>query len=190
MQDESSVEIAQCPHCSAAIMADHRFNRCQKCGKKLPPEIVALVDDYKTGLRTVSSSPAPSEAASTSVSMSAVSSHTGSMHISSLMRRYRDAYLVSTVTNGFGALIKGLGLVIGGLVVIVGLFLLGQGRAGDAAFAFGLIVVAIGVISALAFYIFGVLLSANAQVLKATLDGAVNTSPFLTNEHRAKIMSL
>lgn len=42
----------------------------------------------------------------------------------------------------------------------------------------------------LIFYVFGVLVSAQGQILKAMLDSAVNSSPFLNNEHRAKIMSL
>lgn len=40
------------------------------------------------------------------------------------------------------------------------------------------------------FYLFGVMVSAQGQIPKASLDGAVNSSRFLTNEHRAKIMSL
>lgn len=39
-------------------------------------------------------------------------------------------------------------------------------------------------------YIFGLLISARGQMLKAALDGSVNTSPFLTDEQRAKVMSL
>jgi hypothetical protein len=34
----------------------------------------------------------------------------------------------------------------------------------------------------LVFFIWGVLVSAQGQILKASLDGAVNGSPFLTNE--------
>lgn len=40
------------------------------------------------------------------------------------------------------------------------------------------------------FYLFGVIVSAQGQILKASLDGALNNSPFLTNDHRARIMSL
>jgi hypothetical protein len=39
-------------------------------------------------------------------------------------------------------------------------------------------------------YVLGILVSAQGQILKASLDNAVNGSPFLTNEHRAKVMSL
>jgi hypothetical protein len=40
------------------------------------------------------------------------------------------------------------------------------------------------------FFILGSLVSAQGQILKATLDGAVNTSPFLTDEQRAQMMRL
>ena len=36
----------------------------------------------------------------------------------------------------------------------------------------------------------GVLISAQGQMVMATLDMAVNSSPFLSNEDRAEIMSL
>jgi hypothetical protein len=39
-------------------------------------------------------------------------------------------------------------------------------------------------------FILGTLLAAQGQVLKATLDTAVNSSPFLSNDQRVEIMSL
>jgi hypothetical protein len=113
-----------------------------------------------------------------------------SNQISALVKRYKDAYLVAKVTDGFGAFIKVIGIVAAVLLLLVGLSLAGSGRAGDATFALGVVLITFGIIAGLWFYIVGVLVSANAQVLKAALDGAVNSSPFLTNEHRAKIMSL
>jgi len=40
------------------------------------------------------------------------------------------------------------------------------------------------------FYLLGVLISALGQILEASVDTAINTSPFLSNAHRAEIMSL
>jgi hypothetical protein len=113
-----------------------------------------------------------------------------SRQISSLIKRYKDAYIVATVTNGFGVIIKGTGAVIGGLLLLVGFFILSNGRLGDATFALGVVIIVAGIVSGIWFYIVGVLVSAQAQILRASLDGAVNNSPFLTNEHRATIMSL
>jgi hypothetical protein len=107
-----------------------------------------------------------------------------------LTSRYKDAYVVSSVTEGFGRLIKALGVLIAGVLVLVGFLLIGQGGLGEATFALGVVILIFGIVTGLSFYMWGVLVSANAQVLKASLDSAVNTSPFLSNEHRAEIMSL
>jgi hypothetical protein len=114
----------------------------------------------------------------------------GSSQVSAVTNRYRDAYLVARAVNGVGSLSKGFGMVIAGVMVLAGLMITGMSRGGDAAVAIGIMVVAIGVATGLWFYILGILVAAQGQILKASLDGAVNGSPFLTNEHRAKIMSL
>jgi hypothetical protein len=40
------------------------------------------------------------------------------------------------------------------------------------------------------FFVLGILVSAQGQILRATLDTAVNTSPFLTNEDKACVIDL
>jgi hypothetical protein len=102
------------------------------------------------------------------------------------MRRYRDAYLVAKVTDGFGGMIKGIGIVIAVLLALVSLMLMGK----DASFALGVVMLMSGIIAGVWIYIAGVLVSTQGQILKASLDGAVNSSPFLADEHKAKIMSL
>lgn len=113
-----------------------------------------------------------------------------STQVSALVRRYKDAYLVATVTNGFGKIIKGIGVVVALGLVFIGFMIMGNGRAGDATFAAGVVAIVFGVVTGLLFYVIGVLVSAQAQILMASLDNAVGNSPFLTNEYRAKIMSL
>jgi hypothetical protein len=118
-----------------------------------------------------------------------------SSRISALMKRYRDAYIVARVTNGFGGMIKTTGIVIVVLLVLIGFMIISSMRGPMdtasiievVAVVFGII---IGIITGAWFYIIGVLVSAQGQILKASLDSAVNSSPFLTNEHKAKIMSL
>jgi len=107
-----------------------------------------------------------------------------------LMRRYNDAYLVARAVDGVGGLSKGIGVAIAALLVLVGLMIVSNGRAGDATFAMGIVVIASGVATGAWFYVLGILVSAQGQILKASLDSAVNGSPFLANEHRARIMSL
>ncbi|MBV9928169.1 MAG: hypothetical protein JOZ96_24330 [Acidobacteria bacterium] len=111
-------------------------------------------------------------------------------YVSSLMNRYKDAYLVAGVTVRFGGVIKLLGIGIGVLFALIGFVSIVSGRAGDATFAMGFISIVFGIFAGALFYIVGVLVSAQGQILKASLDGAVNSSPFLADEHRARIMSL
>jgi hypothetical protein len=40
------------------------------------------------------------------------------------------------------------------------------------------------------FFFWGILVAAQGEILNATLDTAVNSSPFLSNEQRGRIMSL
>lgn len=113
-----------------------------------------------------------------------------SRQVSAITTRYNDGYLVAVTTNGIGEIIKGIGVVLAVLSILTGLALALNGRAGDATFALGLALMISGAVSGLWFYIAGILVSAQGQLLKASLDSAVNSSPFLTNEHRAQIMSL
>jgi hypothetical protein len=110
-----------------------------------------------------------------------------SNQITALTKRYKDAYLVARSTNGFGILIKIIAIICGALLVVVGAVLFNDGRGTE---ALGVAAIAIGVVVGVLFYLLGILVSAQGQILKASLDAAVNTSPFLTNTERATIMSL
>ena len=94
--------------------------------------------------------------------------------------------LVGRAIDGIGGFVKGAGLVLGVLVAF-----------GTAAAASRMlrpagvgVALLIGVIVACPLYVLGVLVSASGQMLKASLDAAVHTSPFLTNEQRMDVMSL
>jgi len=103
-----------------------------------------------------------------------------------LMTRYTDAYRVARTITGVGDAIKVIAAVVGAIVFLIGL-VGGQSINSVMPFAGGLI---IGVIVAGAGFILGTLVSAQGQVLKATLDTAVYSCPFLVNEQRAEIMHL
>lgn len=103
--------------------------------------------------------------------------------ITALKNRYNDAYFVAKTIVMFGKTIKTIGIVIGA-VIFVGLFFFAP--LGIALFIGGPSALFLGLVS----YVLGVLVSAQGQILTASLDGAVNCSPFLTNEHRSEIMSL
>jgi uncharacterized membrane protein len=53
------------------------------------------------------------------------------------VKRYKNAYVVARVTNGFGETIKATGIIIAILLLIVGVMFLSNGHAGDATFALG-----------------------------------------------------
>lgn len=99
--------------------------------------------------------------------------------------RYQDGYLVARTTNGIGAVVKTLSIVLG---VSIGLVALLVGANTNALFVLvGLVLAAmVGV----PLYVLGVLLAAQGQVLKAGLDAAVHTSSFLSEEEKARAMSL
>jgi hypothetical protein len=103
-----------------------------------------------------------------------------------MMSRYTDAYRVARVVVGIGEAVKIISLVIGGILLLIGV-----AGSESALGGFSLLVgVVLAVIVGGGGFALGTLLAAHGQVLKATLDTAVNTSPFLTNQQRAEIMSL
>jgi hypothetical protein len=110
-----------------------------------------------------------------------------------VVTRYRDSYLVARATDGFGRLIKGIGIAASILSIACGVVFMAETkdpRSGDTTFTAGAGMIAFGVFGGALFYLPEVLVSAEGQILKASLDGAVNGSPFLTDEQKATVMSL
>lgn len=101
-----------------------------------------------------------------------------------IAERYTDAYLVAGSTVMVGRIIKIVGLILGGLIVVVSIGILSEMKGGV------LGAVLAGALLWFGFYFVGVLVSAQGQILQAALDGAVNTSPLIDNPRRIKIMSL
>jgi hypothetical protein len=114
-----------------------------------------------------------------------------------ITKRYADAYKVAKTVVGIGTLIKIIGAVAGGLIALVSMGLggviaqaaFGGGNAGAGVVFFVMGLFYGGLVFAL-FYICGVILSAQGQILQAGLDTAVNTSPFVNDHQKARIMSL
>ncbi len=106
---------------------------------------------------------------------------------SSVMKRYSDAYLVARATTSIGVAVKTVGIGLGLLIVIAAVIFGSQATNTIQAFIGGFI---LGAVAAIPIYVLGVLVSAHGEVLKATLDSAVHSSPFLKKEDMAKVMSL
>jgi hypothetical protein len=102
-------------------------------------------------------------------------------------RRYQDAYLVARTTTGIGGAVKIIGIVLGVLILLAVVIIGSQTDKVLQSFGAGLLV---GAVVAVPLYVLGVLVSAAGQALKATLDTAVHSSPFLKKEDVAKVMSL
>lgn len=101
-----------------------------------------------------------------------------------VIRRYSDAYLTARVIVGLGKFVKGTA-VFCFIIGVVVLFIAMVSRE-DAAWVAG--PVAAGV--AIPLYVLGVIVSAQGQILRASLDTAVHSSPYLTDAERLQVMSL
>lgn len=100
-----------------------------------------------------------------------------------LVHRYRDGYLVARATIAFATLIKGLGWIVA-IITWIAAIGIGANQYGSA--KAGVIFTGLmwGVIQLVVFHFLGVLLAAIGQVLRATLDTAVHSSPFLTDSEK------
>ncbi|MGH9872684.1 MAG: hypothetical protein ACRD9S_09475 [Pyrinomonadaceae bacterium] len=161
-------------------------NHCWHCATSkdgCPPEEVEVFERVEKASQSL-----PSLVSQQAVQPSLTPSSDGA-EVKALMKRYWDAYVTARVSDGYGDIIKIIGVVLAVLIALVTLLVASQisGGASFIAMVIGLLFAAfVGV----QFYLLGVLVSAQGQILKASLDCAVNSSPFLNNEHRAKIMSL
>lgn len=112
---------------------------------------------------------------------------------STVVNRYRDAYRVGAALVGLGNAIKAVGAILGGIILLSSLIagnsslIAENGQFRGAAVVMGFFVAAI--VGAL-FWVGGVIVAAQGQVLRATLDSAVAHSPFLTDRERLDAMGL
>lgn len=182
-----------CPECGSQVGDASKF--CGSCGnamqqEALPSEMpganarAPLITNKKTDL-TSESTDASTQA--------------------SLLKRYRDGYRVADAIVMLGALVKFIGALLA--VTVVGVLvllsysarnLLNQNKFGQ----FGnvgtigvgvpeLLILAVpAVMLFFFFWIIGVIISGQGQMIRASIDAAVNTSPFLSNDTRARIMRL
>ena len=103
----------------------------------------------------------------------------------SAVKRYSDAYKASRSMAKAGGFLMVAGLVIGAALFIAGLI---AGSEGEMLGLFLLWLLA-GFVALLG-YGLGEVVAAQGQILSASLDNAVNTSPFLSEGDRVEVMSL
>jgi hypothetical protein len=106
---------------------------------------------------------------------------------SPVVGRYRDAYRVGMALVTLGTGIKIVGGILGGIIF------LGSLSSANSQFGGGGLVLSgvfgAGVVGGL-FWVCGVVVAAQGQILRATLDTAVASSRFLTDSERADAMGL
>lgn len=169
-------EVAKCPKCGKSIDETHENSWCTNCGEPLPSAIKALLPKLA---ELAAASAATSKSAQADPALNwepSPTSVSGRIAI-----RYRDAYRVGTALVGLGDAIKIGGAVIAALIVVLGL------SAGGVVALAGVV---FGVIGGGLFWLFGVVVAAQGQILRATLDSAVASSPFLTNDERLQAMGV
>ncbi|MCP4216851.1 MAG: NAD(P)(+) transhydrogenase (Re/Si-specific) subunit beta [bacterium] len=96
------------------------------------------------------------------------------------IRRYQEAYTFAHGTKTTGHIIMGIGIFLG---IAIALILGSQLRQWH-------IIVGLGIGASVGLMIsaIGVIIAAKGQTLLATLDTAVNTSPFLTDDERREVI--
>src|ERR1022692_388150 len=105
---------------------------------------------------------------------------------SPVMTRYRDAYGIGAALVGLGNTIKVVGGILGALILFVS-FASANGFGGMAVVVGGILFATlVGVL----FWVCGVMVAAQGQILQATLDNTVANSPFLTDQERVAAMGL
>ena len=160
MQDEKLEKI--CPKCAVAVVPTRhswRGYECPKCGTNLDAEDIPWTKQTKPASPPIGNAgrhPQPEEA------------------VSSLAKRYQDAYLVANTTSS----------------IVLGIAIFAVAVAESNSTQVIVVVLFAGIVIGGFIVMFGVLICALGQLLKATLDTALNTSPLLTNSERTKIMSL
>lgn len=105
-----------------------------------------------------------------------------------VVKRYTDAYRVASAIITLGSIAKTLGIVFGLLIGVGGVFVAMNSGGRDSSGVAAIAVAAIFLI--LIFGIIGIVISSVGQLLRATLDTAVHSSPFLGESEKARAMGL
>jgi uncharacterized membrane protein YjgN (DUF898 family) len=109
-------------------------------------------------------------------------------------KRYKDAYFVSRLTSFIGWLLQFGAVVLAIIIIAAGVFAaskMSDPNGGSPQIATAIIAAAFmwGIIFGALFYILGVLVAAQGQLILATLDTAVSCTPLLADDQKFAIIS-
>ncbi len=181
----------QCKQCSE--QQEDSFDSCWSCGYSrdgLPPKAGGGEPSEEPLLgveplpHRAPSSTAPASRARPQSRLPASASTSAKSGSRLLMSRYTEAYLIARAITGIGTTVKYIAIIIGGGVSLFVVTVISQSMQ----YALGGIL--LGAIVAMPIYLLGILVSAQGQILKATLDTAVNTSQWLTRDEMRQAMFL
>lgn len=172
------VAIGPCPnlHCAVPIWSDHGDSWCHQCGEPFPDFFLAKLpkeDERRAAANAVI------RGGETESGL-----EIASPRVRALASRYKDGYAVANSILGIGGMVKIASWVLALLIAIVG-----TKAASDVGLGFGAALIAAALFG-FGGWLGGVLLSAQGQLLLASLDQAVGASPFLDTEQKATILSL
>jgi hypothetical protein len=192
MSEIRRIAIAACPKCSEVIWSEHDSPACPRCREPLPANIKASLPKLHNAPPSHALFNNPGTAvAQAMITGPSAPAGSESRESRSAMKRYEDAYRAARVTVVIGTAIKFLGFLLAILILAatwLGAGLMSMnGYDSQAVLVIGTLFILIIVTL---FYVAGVIVCAQGQTLKASLDDAVHSSPFLTDEQRAKVMSL
>lgn len=102
-----------------------------------------------------------------------------------LSKRYSNAYKVAKGIITYGGITKGITLVLG-----IGILLIGAFLAVNGGFTLGpgLLLAVMGIGLVIGGYIAGVLIQASGQLMLTTVDTAVNTSTLISVDEKGRII--
>lgn len=163
-----TTDMRACPKCARPIPVD--VLRCQYCFHRVEPRGAAA--------------PAPAPGP-----VGVAAPPTASDSAPRLVARYRDAYSIAKGVVAQGETVKAIGLAVG--IAIAVIFLLAGFKVGGGAILGGILGGALfGGLFWATIHSIGVGICAAGQMLLATLDTAVNTSPHLADGQRLEAMRL
>jgi hypothetical protein len=162
-----SISAGSCPKCAAVIPLSYTSNKCGNCGEPLPRTITELLP--------------------VSASVSSSGGHAASTPSTQVFTRFAAAYRTANDVISLGTIIQNLGITIGAALGLLA-FLLGNGAVLEQSQTF--LCFAFAVLVALSSWISGTLVKAQGHILRACVDTAVNSSPFLDNAQQTEVMGV
>jgi hypothetical protein len=186
-----------CPICGMSLAATARF--CGQCGYAIEtekPEVKPANTDPVVSRQVNNTQPVTEpivmEVMTATTNLKATSTERldppSPQWSAAALKRYQGAYRIARLTDLSGHLFKAVAV----FVALGALVLFGFGIKADyleKGFAAIVALLMAGAVF-LVFFALGLIVSAQALNLRANLDSAVHSSPFLSGEQKAKAMSL